>query len=259
MSTFQNIKLICTMISKLKAQELTEQLGWDFPDISDAETNLVISKTKEIEEILKNRGLGGVHGPVRSGSQDQDGNWIEFIALTQTVNKEAPKLRDILNEISRTFKIEKVDKEKISVIGVYDEKSPDLIKTAEYFIGPEHIYAVNLNKKKIMKLKGRQTGGASESEEGGIIGFDAEAVSNMETIIHELVHLKLPDEMSQIAGVSIAEASIDDISKGIVEEIKKQEYYDDFLNDPRIEEERKNILEAFELVNADLAYLINNT
>lgn len=252
MSTFQNIKLVCTVISKLNAQDLAKQRGWDFPDNSDVEIYPIISKKKELEEMLKNRGFLGAHGSTRSGAPDQDGNWIEFIALTQVINKKAPEFRNILNEISRTFKIETMDQKNISVVEVYDKKSSDLIKTVNYFISSEHTYAVNLNEKKIMKIEGRQTGGAGKEEHGAYVEFNVEIVPDKETIIHELIHLKWPEEMPQI------EETVDNISKRIAEKFKKQEYYD-LLNDPRIEEERKKIIEAFELLDADLAYLINNT
>jgi hypothetical protein len=55
------------MISKLNAQGLAKQLGWDFPDKSDVVINHILSKKKELEEMLNNRGFWGAHGSTRRG------------------------------------------------------------------------------------------------------------------------------------------------------------------------------------------------
>jgi hypothetical protein len=251
MSTFQDIKLVCSMFSNLNAHEVAKHLGLKFPDSFETETKSIINKITELEEILKNRGFEGVSGTTRSGAQDKEGNWIEFVALTQDISKKAPVFRDVLNEISRTFKIEMTDKQNIEVIGAYDEKSPDFIKVTSYFVSSEYTYAVNLNENKIMEIKGCQIGGANIEENGAFVNFNVEIVPDIETIVHELVHLKWPQEVPHI------EESIDNVCKRITEELKKLRY-DEFLNDPKIKTERKEILKDFELLNADFAYLINN-
>lgn len=140
MVDFQNIKQVCTLFSKLNAKSVAEQSGQDLPKSLDTEINQIAGKEKIIEEISKKRGILGVHGPTRSGLPDTDGKWIEFVALTQTFNIDALELKNVINEISRSFKISMVTSDTIKVSRSYSNESHNFTLLLPIILSPQKCF-----------------------------------------------------------------------------------------------------------------------
>ncbi len=250
MESFENIKKVCVLLSKQNATAFfAEQLGEEYSGGVETEIDPIMKKENEINDILKKRNLFGVQGPATSGMRDKEGKWMKLVALTQTFNKDAPELKNFLNKVSKSFKIETKSDGKFDVIDSCDEKSPDLIDIANYIVSSDDTYALNLTSKKIMKLKVRQKGSASQTKYGAIVELNVETIPDVESIAHNLTNLKLPDNT----------AKKDEIVKNIsckVAEVLKKQGYNDFLNNQKIQEERSMAIEAFESFDNDLGQFV---
>jgi hypothetical protein len=244
MTAFENIKTLCSLMSKGKATEYKKMAGLGQNDI-DPEISSILSRQEELTRVLEKRGVGGSHGPVTSGYQDENGNWLNFVALVQLFYVDAPRLKEILNEISRTFRVDVMEGQKVTVTGGYDEQAPDLLMAAHYFIGAEELYAVELPTGKLTKITGRQTGGGYFEGDGAVLELIAEEAPTLDTIIHEIIHIRLPEELGQ------HEQIVDKIAVQLTD-ILGSFGYDQPLKMREIEDERSQVLEVLQVLDADL-------
>jgi hypothetical protein len=255
---FQDIKRVCASISKLNANDLAKQFGRSISGEGDPEADLMISREDELEELLKKRGLIAACGPITSGAYDEHGKWIDFVSLTQVFTKEAPILKALLNEVSRHFsiQIETNDRTKVGgvnevrlMVGAYDEECGDLIDNANYFLTSERTCAFDLTNMKIIEINGCQAGGAGQGESGASIELNVENGLDANAIIHELVHLKWPEDIPQ------TEHDITEVATQVTQQLVRQGF-DGFLKDEKVEAERQEALNAFALFDTDLRKFI---
>ena len=102
-----------------------------------------------------------------------------------------------------------------------------------------------------MKIVGEQLGGANKSEEGAILELNVEKTPELSIVIHELIHLKWPEDIQQ------AENSVNKIEKKVSDELVNAGF-SEFLNDSEIQNERSKALKAFELLDADFEKILMN-
>lgn len=252
MRSFQNIKQLCTLISKQHAELFfIEQLGRETSGASHAEISPITGRENEINEMLKKNNLFGVQGPVTSGMKDKEEKWVEYSTLTQSFNKDAPELKTFLNKVYKSFKIEAKNDGTFNVIASDNEKDPDLIDIANYIISPDDIYALNLSSKKVTKMEAHHKGSASKTQYGVIIEVSIESLPDLDSIAHQLIHLKLPEKQKN-------KDKIANENSGKVTEFFKKQGYSDLLSGQKVQEERTKALEAFESLDKDLEQFINS-
>jgi len=252
MGTYENVKQVCDLISRLNSPSFfAEWLKEEMTGSIDDDVNPLTGKENEINEILKKSGTFGVQGPTKSGSYDKEGKWVEFIALTQTFNKDAPELKNFLNEMSKSFIIEKKKDGSLNVIDSSDKKSPILIDIANYIVASDDTYALNLTTKKVMDLKAHQKGSASKTDYGVIVELNIEVQPTVSSIADKLILLKLPDDTTQ------KEKIVSTLNSEVVEILEKQDC-NGLLKNQKIEEERTKAIEAFELLDSDFEEFIKD-
>jgi hypothetical protein len=246
MSSYQNIKRFCTIIAKYYAPDFfAGQMSRETTGRPASETNPFIEKEKEINEMLHKRELFGVQGSSQGGTVDKKGKWVEFLALVQTFNRDAPELKKILNKACGSFYITKEADENYSVTASGNGKPADLINIANYFITSEETYALDKASKEIIQLNCRQKASANKTDYGVVFEWNVETIPSVDTIAPNLVTIKLP------AGPSPKNTVIIKISKEVANELNKQGF-NDMLNDQKLKDERTKAVEAFETLDKDL-------
>lgn len=249
MSSFENIKQVCVLLSRHHAPLFfAEKLGEEITGGARDEVGPFAENENDINEILKKTRLFGVQGPIKGGTYDKEGKWVEFTALAQTFNRDAPELKNLLNKANKCFEIEKKD-EKLNVIKTSGEKSPDVIDIVNYFVSSDDTYALNLSTKKVMTFKARQKGSANKTDYGLIVELNIEAELNVHSIADKLIQLKLSE------GESEMEKKVDKIANEVSDLIIKQGY-NDLLNSKNIQEERNQAIEAFESFDSAIKQFI---
>ena len=223
------------------SQKVSKEFQDDHKDIN-------LSSIKPIiESLCKKYGITAEHGSIRSGIKTPTGETIEFMAFTQAFWKYAPALTEFVSNLSRLFVIE-AQGTKLEIRSRKPFDKTDLCQ-AGYFVQGETIYAVNLANGRILKLSGYQKGGGGRNLEGKIaIEANIEYDISVNDLIHELVHAKLPEEISQYY---IPHNQIDKIT----DEIEKRLRFP--MTSPisevtPLKEERLQILELFKKFDEDL-------
>jgi hypothetical protein len=244
MKKFQNIKQICSCFNQLGVIQFVQKLGWTPLNDFDTELNFLKGREIEFEQIIKSRRLSARHGPVKKGAE-KNGKWKDLFVYDQVFIKDAPHLKNILNEVSKYFKFKLKGKNNLKVSGYYGKDSPDLIDSVNYVIGAEEVHALDVTGQKMMEIESRQTGNAIKSEGITTLELDVEIPPELVTIIHDLTHLKWPESLPQ------AKSLVNKVCGKVADELKNAGF-SECLNDSEIQKERSEALKAFESLDGDL-------
>jgi len=249
---YENLKKVCSLISEANALRFQESMGQSVSE-PEPEVMRVLGAASQIETLAEIRSIWGFQGTTRSGVQDKEGTYIEFSAFTQVFQIDAPELLGVVNEIAKLFSLTVSEKEgeraSLRITGEYDPNAPDFFAKAHYFVGAEEISAVDLHSGKVLTLRGRHTGGVYMEAEGGVIGFDIEEKATFDTIVHELVHRKWPEQLPH------QEALVARVATEIHQKLSA-EGLEIILYDEKIDDERNEAIKAFQWFDSALAGLL---
>lgn len=242
---FDEIKKVCNLVSKEAAKSYAQKTnkkfkegGKDSPRINDLK--------EQIEALCAQHDIVPSFGPVQSGFETPDGKIIDFIAFNQAFYKQAPILGKFTDKLLGMFTIEEKGN-SLTVKGVqnFSELAPCL---ASYFVGSEITFAVSILDGAILELQGCQVAGGSRDEEGRILlDVNIEHELTMNDLIHEIVHVKVPEEIQKKVSHTFIDQIGNEVEKRLKIPIKKPLSIIDSLK-----EEYLKILTAFKELDQDL-------
>ncbi len=245
---FDSIKEICEAVSCGWANAYLKSVEKDTLKEDELLTfhKNILKKKDQIEKIANECNIKAECVTSQSGSEI-NGKYIEFMALIQGFEMQVSKLLEIVNILGKSFEI-KFTKNKLTISSPKNEQK-NAFKTANYFISSNEWYAIDLKSKELVKMKGRKLGGATLIDDDWKFSANIEAVLSLDTIIDEILHTKLPEEIQQ------QHINIDMISDKLIKKFFGMGY-DKILKNSILEEEKEHAICTFQLFDKNLEKIL---
>ena len=193
-----------------------------------------IESQKRIDLLLKKYDIEARGNPVKSGNWKKDGKFFDYIMFELHLCRKAPALKSFLRFLDKKM--------------VLSENESKFKYQAHYFLSGTSFYGIDLSNGEIFIFKGAPLGHSwKESDNLNRVGINFSEKITFETIIHEMIHLKLPKD--KFPDHSYSEINMDKWTdrflKGMNIPLKKSIWYEPDLKEEHLK--MKPVFESFGL------------